>query len=232
MRNRRGKNQNPRSADGKGGTVGARQGGEKGKAMPVQRTEIVLGTRNHGKISELRSLLKGISLRVLSAYDFPDLPFVVENGGTFRANAEKKAKAIVRGTGRLALADDSGLEVDHLDGRPGVLSSRFCGETAKDRENTRKLLGLMDGVPWERRTARFVCVICTADPKGKTIFVEGTCKGRISFEMRGSHGFGYDPIFVPEGHTRTLAEMNPEEKNQISHRAVALKKIRDTLVRT
>jgi XTP/dITP diphosphohydrolase len=234
-RTSRGKSRNRKARRGCGtrlrrdGVAGVIVRVEKGKEMPAERTEIVLATRNHGKIAEFRSLLKGLSMRLLSLYDFPNLPVVAEDGVTFRDNAEKKAKAIAKATGRLAIADDSGLEVDHLGGKPGVYSSRYCGEGATDKENTRRVLKLLDGVPWEERTARFVCVICAADSKGKTHFVEGACNGSISFEMRGSHGFGYDPIFVPESMTRTMAEIDLEEKNLISHRARALRNLRETL---
>ena len=190
--------------------------------MATEKTEMILGTRNHGKIAEFRSLFKGMHIRLLSFYDFPDVQPAVEDGKTFRENAEKKAKAIAKATGRIALSDDSGLEVDFLDSVPGVFSARFAGERATDRDNTRKVLKMLDGVSWDKRTAKFVCVISAATPKGKTISAEGVCKGKISFEMRGSHGFGYDPIFVPDGYQETMAEMDPELKNRISHRARAL----------
>ena len=202
---------------------------EKGSSMATEKMEIVLGTRNHGKIAEFRSLLKGMSLRILSFYDFSNVPPVVEDGRTFQQNAEKKAKVIAKATGRIAISDDSGLEVDFLDGEPGVRSARFIGEKATDKENTRRILKLLDGASWDQRTARFVCVICASDPKGKTICAEGFCNGRISFEMRGSNGFGYDPIFVPDGYQMTMAEMEPGMKNRISHRADAMGKFREVL---
>lgn len=197
--------------------------------MATDKTEMILGTRNHGKIAEFRSLFKGMHIKLLSFYDFPGVPPVVEDGKTFQENAEKKAKAIAKATGRTAVADDSGLEVDFLDSVPGVFSARFAGERATDRENARKVLKMLDGVPWNKRSARFVCVISAATPKGKTVSAQGLCKGRISFEMRGSHGFGYDPIFIPDGHQLTMAEMDPEVKNKISHRADAMKKFRKVL---
>lgn len=197
--------------------------------MVTEKTEMILGTRNHGKIAEFRSLFKGMQIKLLSFYDFPDVPPAVEDGKTFQENAEKKAKAIARATRRIAVSDDSGLEVDFLNAVPGVRSARFAGDRATDRDNTRKVLKLLDGVPWEKRGARFVCVICAATPKGKTVSATGVCKGKISFEMRGSHGFGYDPIFVPDGHQLTMAEMDPELKNKVSHRADAMKKFRKVL---
>lgn len=193
------------------------------------KTEIVLATRNHGKIMELRSLLKGMPVRVLSFLDFPDLPSIEEDGKSFRQNAEKKAKVVARATGRVAVADDSGLEVDFLGGAPGIRSARFAGERATDRDNVRKLLKLLDGVPWEERGARFVCVVCASDPRGRAVFADGVCEGAIGFEMRGTHGFGYDPIFVPKGYRATLAEMDPALKNKISHRAQAMARFRELL---
>ena len=197
--------------------------------MVPETTEMILGTRNHGKIAEFRSLFKGMQIKLLSFYDFPDVPPVVEDGKTFEENAAKKAKTIAKATGRIAVSDDSGLEVDFLNAVPGVYSARFAGERATDRENARKVLKMLDGVAWEERSARFVCVICAATPKGKTISAEGTCAGTISFEMRGSHGFGYDPILVPDGYQMTMAEMEPELKNSISHRADAMNKFRKVL---
>jgi XTP/dITP diphosphohydrolase len=197
--------------------------------MATEKTELVLGTRNHGKLAEFRSLFKGMHIKLLSFYDFPDIPPVVEDGKTFQQNASKKAKTIAKATGRIAVSDDSGLEVDSLNADPGVYSARFAGEKATDRDNARKVLKMLDGVPWEERTARFVCVICASTPRGKTISAEGSCSGKISFEMRGSHGFGYDPIFIPDGHQMTMAEMDPELKNKISHRADAMRKFRKML---
>lgn len=197
--------------------------------MATEKTEMILGTRNHGKIAEFRSLFKGMQIKLLSFYDFPDVPPVVEDGKTFQDNAVKKAKVIAKATGRTAVSDDSGLEVDFLNAAPGVYSARFAGERATDRDNARKVLKMLDGAAWEERSARFVCVICAATPKGKIVSAEGTCQGTISFEMRGSHGFGYDPIFIPDGYQMTMAEIEPELKNRISHRADAMKKFRKVL---
>jgi len=197
--------------------------------MDTDKTEIILGTRNHGKIAEFRSLFRGMSIRVLSFYDVPEIPEVQEDGKTFQENAEKKARAIARKTGRIAVSDDSGLEVKFLNGEPGVYSARFTGENATDRDNTRRVLKLLEDVPWEERDARFVCVICASDPKGRCVSATGICEGKIGFEMRGTHGFGYDPIFVPNGQTLTMAEMEPDQKNRISHRAMAMNSFRDTL---
>jgi XTP/dITP diphosphohydrolase len=197
--------------------------------MMTEKIEVVLGTRNHGKIAEFRSLFKGMSIRILSFFDFPNVPEIKEDGKTFKENAEKKAKAIAKATNKIAIAEDSGLEVDYLEGEPGVRSARFTGENANDRDNTRRVLKLLVGVPWEKRTAKFVCIMCLAAPHGETLCAEGICKGRLSFEMRGTHGFGYDPIFIPDGQTLTMAEMDPRLKNKISHRADAMRRFRDLL---
>ena len=193
--------------------------------MATEKTEMILGTRNHGKIAEFRSLFKGMQIKLLSFYDFPDVPPVEEDGKTFQDNATKKAKAIAKATGRTAVSDDSGLEVDFLNAVPGVYSARFAGERATDRDNARKVLKMLDGVPWEQRAARFVCVICAATPKGKTVSAEGTCTGTISFEMRGSHGFGYDPLFIKNDYDKTFAELEDSVKNRVSHRRKALERL-------
>lgn len=180
-------------------------------------------------MAEFKALFRGMPVRFRSLADFSKIPPVVENGKTFRENAEKKAKEYAKATNMIVVAEDSGLEVEYLGGAPGVRSARFAGENASDKENNRKLLSLMDGVPWEKRTARFVCVICVADAQGATSCAEGFCNGRLSYEMRGTRGFGYDPIFVPDGYTTTMAEMGPRLKNKISHRAEAMRIFRETL---
>ncbi|MHB8174828.1 MAG: XTP/dITP diphosphatase [Nitrospirota bacterium] len=191
--------------------------------------ELVVATTNKGKLREIQAMLKGTRVRVLSLEDFPDCPEVVEDKETFRENALKKARAVARYTGKLALADDSGLAVDALDGAPGVYSARFSGPGADDLKNNKKLLRLMKDVPDERRGARFVCVMALAGPKGAGIkerTVRGVVRGRRRREMRGPGGFGYDPLFYYSPKKMTFAEMGPEEKNKVSHRARALMKIK------
>ena len=152
-----------------------------------------------------------------------DAPRVVEDGATYRDNARKKADAIARHCNTWALADDSGIEIDALGGRPGIFSARFAGPSATDEENNRKLLEELRGVPEERRTARYRAVIVLASPDGLLASTEGTCEGRIGMSPRGTGGFGYDPLFLPDGHGgRTMAELGMEIKNRISHRAKAL----------
>jgi XTP/dITP diphosphohydrolase len=191
--------------------------------------KLVLATRNPGKVRELSQLLSPLGYEVLSLEHFPGVPEVVEDGATFKDNAVKKATAVARHTGQLALADDSGLEVDYLGGAPGVRSARFAGEGHDDRANNEKLLRLLAGVPPEKRTARFRCVVAVATPEGKVLTTEGTCEGIIAEEPRGEGGFGYDPLFYVPSCGKTFAELDPEVKNRISHRGRALALMREIL---
>jgi len=194
---------------------------------------LVVATRNRGKLAELRSLLgahRGLELLCLS--DLPLLPEVVEDGDTFLANAQKKAREVALATRLPTLADDSGLLVDALDGAPGVHSARFAGEHASDDENNTRLLELLANVPTEDRRARFRCVLALATPDGTLgPHTEGECEGRIVREPRGAHGFGYDPLFEVEGLGRTMAELSSAEKDDLSHRAVATRRMKDELER-
>ena len=194
---------------------------------------LVVATRNRGKLAELRSLLgahRGLELLCLS--DLPPLPEVVEDGDTFLANAQKKAREVALATRLPTLADDSGLLVDALDGAPGVHSARFAGEQASDDENNTRLLELLANVPTEDRRARFRCVLALATPDGTLgPHTEGECEGRIVREPRGAHGFGYDPLFEVEGLGRTMAELSSAEKDDLSHRAVATRRMKDELDR-
>jgi XTP/dITP diphosphohydrolase len=189
-------------------------------------TELVLATRNRNKIRELREIVKKtkMDLSLLSLDDFSDVPKITEDGKDFRENAVKKATLLAKAVGRLALADDSGLVVDAIDGRPGVCSARFAGEEATDRENNEKLLKLLRDVPEKRRQATFVCYVALADPEKLIEIVEGRCTGVIVSEETGSGGFGYDPVFQPIGYGKTFAELPAEVKNRISHRARAMEK--------
>jgi XTP/dITP diphosphohydrolase len=190
---------------------------------------VVLATRNQGKVREIEKMLDLSRLEIRSLRDFPDLPEVAEDGQTFLENAFKKAQACAQATGRPALADDSGLEVDFLNGAPGIYSARFSGAGATDEANNKKLLSLMEGVPEGKRTARFVCQMVLYLPEGKWIQAEGFCPGIIAPGPRGEHGFGYDPVFYLPEFGKTLAEIPLEEKNRISHRAQALREIRSHL---
>lgn len=182
---------------------------------------LVVATKNPGKLREIREIM-GSNVRLLSLAEFPDVGDIVEDGRTFEANAIKKALAAAHHTGHVSLADDSGLEVDALDGAPGVYSARFAGERATDEQNNLKLLRLLEDTPDEQRTARFRCVIAVGAPDGSVQTAQGTSEGRILRNPRGTGGFGYDPLFLVSGERRTFAELPPEEKNRLSHRGKAL----------
>jgi XTP/dITP diphosphohydrolase len=194
--------------------------------MPEGR--VILATRNRHKIAELHRLLNvpGLVVEDLRGWTVPE---VEEDGATYEENAIKKARAVAEGTGLPALADDSGLEVDSLDGAPGVRSARYAGEGASDAANRAKLLQALAGVPDERRTARFRCAIAIAMPGGSVMTVEGACEGAILREERGSGGFGYDPLFLPEGERETFAEMSDAKKDSLSHRGVAVRRAAEVL---
>ena len=186
---------------------------------------LVLATRNQGKISEFKELLSSFSVDIKSLQDFGPIPPVAEDGDTFEENAYKKAHATARFLGFPVLADDSGLEVLALGGLPGVRSARYAGEEATDKENNLKLLEAMKGVV--DRRASFKCVISIAVPKGPALTYEEVCAGEITHEMKGDHGFGYDPIFYYPPLKKTFAQMSVEEKNRVSHRGKAAAQLRN-----
>jgi XTP/dITP diphosphohydrolase len=191
--------------------------------------KIVLATKNAGKVREMQAILADLPVEILSAADFPELPDVVEDGKTFTENAVKKAKTVCEATGLVAVADDSGLEVDYLEGAPGIYSARFAGEGKSDLDNNLKLLGLLHDLPMQKRTARFSCVIAVATPCGELHTAEGTCEGLVGYDMRGEKGFGYDPLFYLPEYDKTFAELELDLKNTISHRGRALAGVRDIL---
>ncbi len=191
--------------------------------------EILLATRNPDKVRELTALLGDLEIRIRTLAEFPAAPDVEEDGTTCEANALKKAGETASATGIPSVADDTGLEVDALDGRPGVFAARYAGDGATYEDNCRKLLRELDGVPLERRTARFVTVAALALPGGHTQVATGTLVGVIAEECSGSQGFGYDPVFFVQELGRTLAELTAEEKNRISHRAKAFRSMADIL---
>ncbi len=191
--------------------------------------QIVLATRNQHKKQELVALLGGMDISIRTLEEFPDAPDVVEDGETCEANAMKKAVEIARYTGLPAVADDTGLEVDALGGRPGVFAARYAGEQATYEDNCRKLLHELQGVPAEQRGARFVTVAAIAFPTGKTLSTKGVLEGMIAEEAVGSRGFGYDPVFVLPEYHQTLAQLSPDVKNRISHRARAFTQARTLL---
>jgi len=183
---------------------------------------VVLATRNAGKIRELTALLSDLRLDVRSLLDVPDGPALVEDGATYADNAIAKAVAVARATGQVALADDSGLEVDALEGAPGRHSSRWLGEGATDADRNAAVVARLAGMPPERRTARFRAVVAIARPDGTVRTFEGVVEGRIADHPAGKEGFGYDPIFLVRGEGRTMAELGSAVKNRISHRARAM----------
>jgi XTP/dITP diphosphohydrolase len=187
--------------------------------------KLVIATRNAHKLDEIHDIFDFANLEVLSAFDFPDVPDVVEDGKTLEDNAKKKAVEIALATGCWALADDSGLEVNALNGAPGVYSARYAGEHCSYADNNARLLKELAGKT--DRSARFRTVIALSDPGGNVQTVAGECPGVIIGEQRGTNGFGYDPLFVPSGYSETFAELSAEVKNRISHRAKALHKAQD-----
>ncbi len=193
--------------------------------------ELVLATGNRDKQQEMKALLQDLGLTIRTLDEFPAAPVVVEDGETCQANAGKKAREIAQFTGALTLADDTGLEVDALGGRPGVFAARYAGAHATYADNCRKLLDELTGVPAEQRGARFLTVVAIADPVSSVEFVEGVLRGRIAEHCSGGHGFGYDPVFLVPELEKTLAELTLDQKNRISHRGQALAKAKDVLKR-
>jgi XTP/dITP diphosphohydrolase len=184
---------------------------------------VVLATRNAHKVEELRRILVASGIELIGLDDYPETPDVVETGATFADNALLKARAAAAATGLVAIADDSGIAVDALNGMPGVLSVYWAGRARNDEANLRLLLEQIDDVPDERRGAAFICAAAAATPDGRDVVVEGRMEGALTRHPRGAAGFGYDPIFVPVGERRTTAEMSAEEKNAISHRGAAFR---------
>ena len=199
------------------------------------KRNILVATTNPGKIAELRAMLDA-DLEWLGLSDFSDIAEIKEDGSTFAENARKKAIGYAKSTGLWTIADDSGLVVDALGGEPGVESARFSGEKSKnddgtliDHQNIAKVLELLEGVPKEKRTARFFCCLCLASPEEILIETEGTLEGLITNKEIGKNGFGYDPIFFVPHLNKTVAQLTPEEKNAISHRGNAIRKLKPIL---
>jgi XTP/dITP diphosphohydrolase len=191
--------------------------------------KLLLATRNRNKVVEMQRALAGLGWQVMMLSDFGGMPEVEEDGATFEENARKKARSAARHSETWILAEDAGLEVDALGGEPGVKSARYCGKGASDADRMRKILDRIINVPEERRTARFRCVMCLVDLAGKEICFDGACEGRIARSARGSAGFGYDPIFIPDGYDQTFAELGLDVKSEISHRARAMRQVIDHL---
>jgi len=184
--------------------------------------EILLATNNSGKIREIKDIVNNYEIKILTMKDFPYLPEVEEDGKTYQENAFKKASKISKYTGKICLADDSGLEIDYLRGEPGIYSSRWGNS---DEERINKALKLLKNIPKNERNAKFVCVAVLFTPSGKIYTVEEECKGSITFNPKGEDGFGYDPIFLVSEYGKTFAELGNKIKNQISHRGKAMRKM-------
>lgn len=193
--------------------------------------EIVLATRNKHKISEIKDIIGDIGIKILTLLELNISSDISETGKTLYENALLKATFVAKLAQKYSLAEDTGLEVEYLNGAPGVFSARFAGEGCTYEDNNRKLLSLLNGVPYENRRARFICVAVVCAPDGKVWSEEGVITGYISFEPRGNNGFGYDPVFIVPEYGKTFAELGPEIKNKISHRAISFNKIKQILLR-
>ena len=202
---------------------------QKERKLCIKMKKIIFATGNQGKMKEVREILKDLDAEVLSMKEAGVQADIVEDGTTFEENAVIKAKAVCRLTGEIALADDSGLEVDYLNKEPGVYSARYMGEDTSYHIKNKSIIDRLEGVPDEKRTARFVCVIAAAFPDGTVKTVRGTMEGIIGYEEQGENGFGYDPIFFLPQYGCTSAQISMKEKNKISHRGKALRAIKDEL---
>lgn len=192
--------------------------------------EVIIATKNPGKAREFEHIFAPRGIEVKTLLDYPEMEDVEETGTTFEENAALKAEAVSKQLNKMVIGDDSGLIVDALEGRPGIYSARYAGEEPKDdQKNLEKVLNELQGVSEENRTARFYCALAVAWPGNETITVYGTCEGRILEEQRGTNGFGYDPVFYVPEKACAMAELSSDEKNKISHRANALKKLEGIL---
>lgn len=191
--------------------------------------KVVLATRNMGKVKEIKQILRGLNLDILTLNDFPEVPSIIEDGKTFKENAVKKARFVAEHLNMPSIADDSGLEVNAFNRRPGILSARYAGENATDEDNNRKLLKELNDIPPEKREACYRCVVALVFPSGEEETAEGSCNGFIALEPKGAGGFGYDTLFYIPEYGMTMAELPPEIKNRISHRGKAFAKLKEKL---
>lgn len=197
-----------------------------------QVERIIIASRNKGKINEFKKLFEKEGVTVLSLDDLDmTIPEIEETGATFHENAKIKAETVASIVNEPVIADDSGLVVDALNGRPGVYSARYAGEPTDDVKNYEKVLDELEAVEEKNRTARFVAVLALSRPGEETLFFEGKCEGKIAYEPKGKHGFGYDPIFIPDGYDVTMAQLTGDEKNKISHRFHALERLKKWLTK-
>ena len=193
--------------------------------------KIIIASNNKAKIREIRAIIGEQDIELLDLKDIGFTDEITEDGYSIKENAVKKGLSVMKAVGELTIADDSGLEVDAIDGQPGVLSARFSGEGATDESNNRKLLELLSNIPMEKRGAQFRCVMALIYPNGRILTAEGICRGRIAYKPIGDKGFGYDPIFIPNGYDKTFSQLGSHVKNQISHRAIALYKMKGIMIR-
>ena len=189
--------------------------------------ELIVASRNKGKVKEIKELLANLPFKVTSLLDYPHIPPIIEDGKTYRANALKKACSVARATGKMAMADDSGIEVKALGYAPGIYSSRFAGEGASEKDRNKKLFAMLKGVPMHKRQARYRCVVALVNAKGQELgIVQGTCSGYVATRNMGEKGFGFDPLFLLKRYNKTFGQLSASLKAKISHRARALKKFR------
>ena len=189
--------------------------------------ELIVASRNKGKVKEIMELLSGLPFKVSSLSEYPHIPEIIEDGKTYRANALKKAREVARATGKMAMSDDSGIEVKVLGNAPGIYSSRFAGIGASEKARNKKLFAMLKGVPFSGRQARYRCVIALVNAKGQELgVVQGTCSGYVTTRDIGENGFGFDPLFLLKRYNKTFGQLPPQLKAKISHRARALKKFR------
>ena len=191
--------------------------------------KLLLATNNQAKVREYKSILSGLPYELVTLAELGITTTVDEVGESLEENARLKATSLAAESQLLTLADDSGLEVDALGGEPGRLSARYAGENASDRERIDYLLARLSDVPWEKRTARFRCIIALATPDGKVVFCSGECQGLVTFAPKGEHGFGYDPVFYLPELDKTMAELPLAQKNQVSHRGQAARQVYQVL---
>jgi len=189
--------------------------------------ELVVASRNKGKVKEIKALLVNLPFKVTSLLDYPHIPEIIEDGKTYRANAFKKAREAALATGKMAMSDDSGIEVKALGNAPGIYSARFAGEGASEKARNKKLFAMLKGVPMHKRQARYRCVVALVNAKGQELgIVEGTCSGFVTTRDMGKNGFGFDPLFLLKRYNKTFGQLPLTLKSKISHRARALKKFR------
>lgn len=193
--------------------------------------QLIVATRNLKKLKEIKRLFKGLPLEIKSLKDFFFAPKIIEDGTTFKENAEKKALEISKHLKGLILGEDSGIEVKALNGQPGIYSSRFSGRGANDKKNNKKLLKLLNGIPESKRLAQYRCAVAIGCNGRLLCLKEGDCIGHIALRCRGRNGFGYDPLFIPLGYKKTFAQLSPRIKDRLSHRFKALKKIRPIILK-